>query len=79
MTLDLRHEVLSLALRDPFRIARSDHAEGSGVTTVIVELRHPDYPDLVGVGEGYPDRFYGETPGDDGGRLPAAARGHRLA
>ena len=27
------------------------------------------YPDLVGVGEGYPDRFYGETPGDDGGRL----------
>lgn len=62
MTLNLRHEVLSLALRDPFRIARSDHAEDSGVTTVIVELRHPDYPDLVGVGEGYPDRFYGETP-----------------
>ncbi len=63
MTLDLRHEVLSLALRDPFRIARTDHAEESGVTTVIVEIRHPDYPDLVGVGEGYPDRFYGETPG----------------
>jgi L-alanine-DL-glutamate epimerase-like enolase superfamily enzyme len=62
MTLTLRHEVLSLALRDPFRIARSDHAEGSGVTTVIVEIGHPDYPDLVGVGEGYPDRFYGETP-----------------
>ncbi len=62
MTLDLRHEVLSLALRDPFRIARSDHAEGTRVTTVIVEIRHPDYPDLVGVGEGYPDRFYGETP-----------------
>jgi L-alanine-DL-glutamate epimerase-like enolase superfamily enzyme len=62
VTLDLRHDVLSLALRDPFRIARSDHAEGAGVTTVIVELRHPDYPDLVGVGEGYPDRFYGETP-----------------
>jgi L-alanine-DL-glutamate epimerase-like enolase superfamily enzyme len=62
VTLDLRHEVLSLALRDPFRIARSDHAEGIRVTTVIVEIRHPDYPDLVGVGEGYPDRFYGETP-----------------
>jgi len=60
--LSLSHEVLSLELRDPFRIARSEHAEGTRVTTVIVELRHPDYPDVVGVGEGYPDRFYGETP-----------------
>jgi L-alanine-DL-glutamate epimerase-like enolase superfamily enzyme len=60
--LSLSHEVLSLALRDPFRIARSDHTEGTRITTVIVELRHGDYPDLVGVGEGYPDRFYGETP-----------------
>ena len=62
MGLTLTHEVLSLELRDPFRIARSDHAEGTRVTTVIVELRHDDYPELVGVGEGYPDRFYGETP-----------------
>ena len=62
--LSLRHEVLSLALRDPFRIARSDHGEDAGrrVTTVIVEVRHFDHPDIVGVGEGYPDRFYGETP-----------------
>jgi L-alanine-DL-glutamate epimerase-like enolase superfamily enzyme len=60
--LSLTHEVLSLALRDPFRIARSEHTEGTRITTVIVELRHSDYPDLVGVGEGYPDRFYGETP-----------------
>jgi len=60
--LSLSHEVLSLALRDPFRIARSEHAEGRRITTVIVEVRHPDYPDLVGVGEGYPDRYYGETP-----------------
>ena len=61
--LSVRHEVLSLALRDPFRIARSDHAdEDTRITTVIVEVRHPDYPDVVGVGEGYPDRFYGETP-----------------
>jgi L-alanine-DL-glutamate epimerase-like enolase superfamily enzyme len=60
--LTFRHEVLSLGLRDPFRIARSDHGGGRTVTTVIVELRHPDFPDLVGVGEGYPDRFYGETP-----------------
>ena len=62
MGLSLRHEVLSLGLRDPFRIARSDHGEGSRVTTVIVELTHPSHPGIVGVGEGYPDRFYGETP-----------------
>jgi L-Ala-D/L-Glu epimerase len=60
--LSLTAETLSLALRDPFRIARSEHNEGSRITTVIVELRHSDYPNLVGVGEGYPDRFYGETP-----------------
>ena len=60
--LTLTHEVLSLALRDPFRIARSEMDEGTRITTVIVELRDSDYPDLVGVGEGYPDRFYGETP-----------------
>lgn len=64
MGLTLRHEVLSLALRDPFRIARTDHAEDAGtrITTVIVELRDDRYPDLVGVGEGYPDHYYGETP-----------------
>ena len=61
-TFELRHEVLTLGLRDPFRIARTDHAEASGITTVIVEVRHPGYPELVGLGEGYPDRFYGETP-----------------
>jgi len=60
--LTLSHEVLSLGLRDPFRIARSDDAEGTRITTVIVELRHSDHPELVGLGEGYPDRFYGETP-----------------
>jgi L-alanine-DL-glutamate epimerase-like enolase superfamily enzyme len=60
--LTVTHEVLSLALRDPFRIARSEETEGTRITTVIVELRHSDYPGLVGVGEGYPDRFYGETP-----------------
>ena len=62
MGLSLRHEVLSLALRDPFRIARSEHGAGTSVTTVIVELRDDRFPDLVGVGEGYPDRLYGETP-----------------
>jgi L-alanine-DL-glutamate epimerase-like enolase superfamily enzyme len=62
MTLRLTHEVLRLSLRDPFRIARTDHASGGVVTTVVVELRDDRYPDLVGIGEGYPDRFYGETP-----------------
>jgi L-alanine-DL-glutamate epimerase-like enolase superfamily enzyme len=61
--LTLRHEVLDLALRDPFRIARADHDSGTRVTTVVVELRDDRFPDLVGLGEGYPDRFYGETPG----------------
>ncbi len=35
---------------------------GEGVTTVIVELRDDRFPGVVGLGEGYPDRFYGETP-----------------
>jgi L-alanine-DL-glutamate epimerase-like enolase superfamily enzyme len=63
MSLHLTHEVLDLGLRDPFRIARSDHGGGHRVTTVIVELRDDAFPGIVGVGEGYPDRFYGETPG----------------
>ena len=62
MSVRLTHEVLHLGLRDPFRIARADHASGDGVTTVVIELRDDRFPDLVGVGEGYPDRFYGETP-----------------
>jgi L-alanine-DL-glutamate epimerase-like enolase superfamily enzyme len=63
MSLQLTHEVLHLGLRDPFRIARADHdSAGGGVTTVVIELRDDRYPGLVGVGEGYPDRFYGETP-----------------
>ncbi len=70
MGLTLSHEVLSLALRDPFRIARSDHNEGSRITTVIVELRDDRFPGLVGVGEGYPDRFYGETPESMAAVLP---------
>jgi L-alanine-DL-glutamate epimerase-like enolase superfamily enzyme len=62
VSLELRHETLRLALRDPFRIARADHASGQQVTTVIVELRDERFPGIVGMGEGYPDRFYGETP-----------------
>jgi L-alanine-DL-glutamate epimerase-like enolase superfamily enzyme len=62
VTLGVRQEVLRLALRDPFVIARSEHGAGRSITTVIVELRDDRFPDLVGLGEGYPDRFYGETP-----------------
>jgi L-alanine-DL-glutamate epimerase-like enolase superfamily enzyme len=62
VSLQLTQEVLRLGLRDPFRIARSDHGGGHDVTTVIVELRDDRFPGIVGVGEGYPDRFYGETP-----------------
>ena len=62
MGLTLRHEVLHLALRDPFRIARSDHDSGTRITTVVVQLRDDRFPEVVGLGEGYPDRFYGESP-----------------
>jgi L-alanine-DL-glutamate epimerase-like enolase superfamily enzyme len=62
VTLRLTHEVLQLSLRDPFHIAREDHGSGRAVTTVIVELRDDRFPEVVGVGEGYPDRFYGDTP-----------------
>ncbi|HEY7970146.1 MAG TPA: dipeptide epimerase [Candidatus Limnocylindrales bacterium] len=61
MALHAGQEVLRLGLRDPFRIARSDHDAGHHVTTVIVELRDDRFPGIVGIGEGYPDRFYGET------------------
>ena len=61
MGLTVTAEVLRLALRDPFVIARSDHDGGHEVTTVIVELRDDRHRDVVGIGEGYPDRFYGET------------------
>jgi L-alanine-DL-glutamate epimerase-like enolase superfamily enzyme len=61
VVLRLTHEVLRLPLRDPFRIARSDHDAGMAVTTVVVELRDDRFPGVVAIGEGYPDRFYGET------------------
>jgi L-alanine-DL-glutamate epimerase-like enolase superfamily enzyme len=61
MGLTIHNEVLRLPLRDPFLIARSEHG-GAEVTTVIVELHDDRYPGVVGLGEGYPDAFYGETP-----------------
>jgi len=61
VALHLQHHVLRLGLRDPFRIARSDHDAGLEVTTLIVELTDDRFPGVVGLGEGFPDRYYGET------------------
>jgi L-Ala-D/L-Glu epimerase len=64
VTLSLRLRTLELPLRDPFVIARSSHAAGRRITTVLAELRDeadgPGGP--IGIGEGYPDAYYGETP-----------------
>src|SRR5207249_12184192 len=57
--LHLTGHAIHVAYRDPFRIARSEG--GEGMTSVLVELRHDDWPDLVGYGEGYHDAYYGET------------------
>jgi len=58
---DLQTRVLRIPYRDPFRIARDAHGAGAAMTTVIVELRSAHQPGLVGLGEGYPDAYYGET------------------
>ncbi|HET7026132.1 MAG TPA: dipeptide epimerase [Candidatus Limnocylindrales bacterium] len=60
MTFALSARTLRLSFRDPFRIARS-HGDG-GATTVLVELRSSVRLDLLGLGEGFPDAYYGETP-----------------
>ena len=59
MSLELTSEVIRLPYREPFRIARA-HG-GDGMSSVVVELRNPAWPGLVGYGEGYPDAYYGET------------------
>ena len=61
MALHLEQQVLRLGLREPFRIARSDHDAGLRVTTLIVQLTDDRFPGVVGIGEGFPDRYYGET------------------
>jgi len=64
MTLSITLRTLVLPLRDPFVIARSSHGAGRTSTTVLAELRDdadgPGGP--AGLGEGYPDSYYGETP-----------------
>lgn len=64
MSFSIRLQTLHLPLRDPFVIARAEPGAGHSITTVVAELRDdadgPDGP--VGLGEGYPDTFYGDTP-----------------
>jgi L-alanine-DL-glutamate epimerase-like enolase superfamily enzyme len=64
MTLALELRTLVLPLRDPFVIARSTPGRERLVVTVLAELRDDaDGPDgLVGIGEGFPEAYYGETP-----------------
>ncbi len=66
----LHWQILRLDLRDPFVIARASHGAGRWITTVVVELEHPDRPGLQGLGEGYPDHYYGETPATMAAVLP---------
>jgi len=54
----LRSETHRIPFRDPFRIARAH--DGQVATTVIVELDDAD--GRTGLGEGFPDSYYGETP-----------------
>lgn len=61
VTFSIEHEVLRLPLREPFRIARSEHGAGQSTTTLVVAVADERFPAIVGLGEGYPDRFYGET------------------
>jgi L-alanine-DL-glutamate epimerase-like enolase superfamily enzyme len=64
VTFAAEARTLVLPLRDPFVIARSSHGSGQSATTVVIELR--DTVDgasgPVGLGEGFPDPYYGETP-----------------
>ncbi len=71
MTLRFRHETLVLPFRDPFRIARAMD-EGDRAITVILELWETDDgpSGLVGLGEGFPDAYYGETPATIAAVLP---------
>jgi hypothetical protein len=57
---DLRTRILRIPYREPFHIARSQHG-GAVMSTVIVELRSERLPGFVGLGEGCPDGYYGET------------------
>jgi L-alanine-DL-glutamate epimerase-like enolase superfamily enzyme len=57
----MAHETLNLSMRDPLRIARNELLGQGGTTSVITEMRDDRFPGIVGVGEGCPDDYYGET------------------
>ena len=57
---DLETETLRLPYADRFRIARS--VECDYATTVILTIRLAEQPSIAGVGEGYPEPYYGDTP-----------------
>jgi L-alanine-DL-glutamate epimerase-like enolase superfamily enzyme len=60
MSIHTAHEVMFLDLVEPFRIARVDE-DVTRISTFILELRDDRFPGLVGLGEGCPDSYYGET------------------
>jgi L-Ala-D/L-Glu epimerase / N-acetyl-D-glutamate racemase len=66
--LSIETQVLSLPLRDPFRIAREE--DDRTATTVIVAV---SVAGLEGVGEAFPVAYYGETVGTVGVVLPYLA------
>ena len=75
MTLELAERTLVLRLADPLLIARSSHGRGRPSTTVVIESGRRGRPDgPIGLGEGYPDRFYGETPATMSAVLPGCSR-----
>jgi L-alanine-DL-glutamate epimerase-like enolase superfamily enzyme len=60
--LSLTAATLAIPFRDPFRIARD--LDGVGAITVVAEVADADLrpgADLTGLGEGFPDAYYGET------------------
>ena len=59
MTLTIRTRVLRIPYINPFVIARV--ADSAATTTVIVELRDDRHPGLVGLGEGCPEPYFGDS------------------
>jgi L-alanine-DL-glutamate epimerase-like enolase superfamily enzyme len=58
MTFSVRHEALTLAFRDPFKIARATDTHYA--RTVITHVRDDERGD-EGIGESFAEPYYGET------------------